>query len=937
MSTSPSPTGATPSESVLTLSRTTANGANADNADNTWEKKTLESERYVEINHEKKTALLGDESGKSIWASENTSSLNCDDVKYNYSPCSNTDTIGNGKADAPFNLRVGAAIGEGAENESTPVGAYVEDTLAALAGIHMHAGEEAKEETNIGTIEEINVGTNDDINDDTNTDTNADTNVDTNAEDAVGIRLGINERVCSGETPNIRGGSPRVRGFSTLGRAFGVDADNGNFPFIGGFDTDHCADYGESNWVNYNTNYGGNYGGNYGTNYAVNYVTSCGTSYGGNYGTNYAANYATSCGTNYSTNYGTNYGTNYATNYGTNYTTNYTTNCGTNYGRRFLPNHSQSLSLSPSAKNLPFHERGLLKTPPSGMYTFFRPNRKYELFKYNQQIKKGVKKSCPINEKYHKAKNEYTSNTGDVPPFKSANKYASCNCAILHKSMNTHKNENECTDIKQIHSDFIFLIIKYLYYERILPEANEVKRKISKYFPDCGVLNTNFVNICREDIHQRFLICKINPHEEEEEEEEKREKAYFRKTFNNENICIYLKDISKDFFINPNDDTESVLQYIPLLFIHIIDRFRLQSSDNNHKGGRYILAETLKHTGPYIFRTMKLGRIIHILQKCIDLNILSYYNNNIIPIFTSMAISKTYVSKMLVNETPDSKNHKENSITLIKDRIYRLLHSYSEDKTKGKGFSLSRLPLIYKNVYKESINIDQIGYSKLTEFINNELSDICFISTQHKFQCILMPLMENEQKHRDKNAKLKKEKQLKESLDYIKNYQWERCISYLHFSNYFRNKKREPQVKRAAPRDPIEQLINNSFLIKHKNYLDRTLKNGSDENVPLLLPLDVFNLPSSYDMYDTYHKSETYYSTNPSEDNSVIKCIDNMQSKCSILYDLEKCVSMDISIEESVNVNHMYHNYPSSYNVFHSLFNDTVEEIPIVDQHRMGI
>ncbi|KYN93076.1 hypothetical protein PRSY57_0022500, partial [Plasmodium reichenowi] len=134
---------------------------------------------------------------------------------------------------------------------------------------------------------------------------------------------------------------------------------------------------------------------------------------------------------------------------------------------------------------------------------------------------------------------------------------------------------------------------------------------------------------------------------------------------------------------------------------------------------------------------------IHILQKCIDLNILSYFNNNIIPIFTSMSISKTYVSKLHVNETPALKNHQENSINLIKSRISYLLYSFSEDKTKSKGFSLSRLPLIYKNVYKENINIDQIGYSKLTEFINNEMSDICYISTQHKFQCILLPVMED--------------------------------------------------------------------------------------------------------------------------------------------------------------------------------------------------
>ncbi|ANQ06873.1 Uncharacterized protein PCOAH_00011290 [Plasmodium coatneyi] len=869
MSNSPFPMGENPSQLGFTPACT------SENADvNLWERNNQQSERHIQMNHEKRGTFLGDESCKSVSTSDSRISLNCADVKYNYSSNSNKDTIEDMKVNAPFNFKAGATPGQSTdnENEHTHVGTYVEDTtLESLQRNYMHS------------------------NDDTNEETNDDTNTDTNAEDSVGGSLEAHEQASPGKTPNhIPDGSNNTAIFSTLGRTFGEDAGNDNFPLTGALDMENCADYGVS----------------YGTNYNMN----CSMNSAANYGSNYATN---------------NYANNYATNYATRYGTNYSVNCNTNYGSRF----------SPCVKNVPIHERGLLKTPPAGVYTFFRPNKKYEPLKYNNQIKKGVKKNGTINEKYHKAKNEYISSTGDVPLFKSANKYTSCNCAELHKSMHTGKEENVCIDIKQIHSDFIYLIVKYLYYERILPEANEVKRKISKYFPECAVLNTNFVNICREDTKQRFLISRINSHEEEdvEEEEDKRERAYFRKTFNNENICIYLRDISRDFFINPNDDTESVLQYIPLLFMHIIDRFRLQSSDNNHKGGRYILAETLKHTGPYIFRTMKLGRIIHILQKCIDLNILSYYNNNIIPIFTSMAISKTYVSKMLVNETPDSKNHKVNSITIIKDRIYRLLHSYSEDKTKGKGFSLSRLPLIYKNVYKESINIDQIGYSKLTEFINNELSDICFISTQHKFQCILMPLMENEQKHRDKNAKLKKEKQLKESLDYIKNYQWERCISYLHFANYARNKKTEPEVKRATPPDAIEQLINNSFLVKHKNYLDRTLKNGSDENVPLLLPLDVFNLPSSHDMYDTYHKSETYYSTNPTEDNSAIKCVDNMQSKCSILYDLRKCVSMDISIEESVNVNHMYQNYPSSYNVFHSLFKDTVEEIPIVDQQRMQI
>ncbi|CDU19686.1 hypothetical protein YYC_05772 [Plasmodium yoelii 17X] len=542
--------------------------------------------------------------------------------------------------------------------------------------------------------------------------------------------------------------------------------------------------------------------------------------------------------------------------------------------------------------------------------TLCKTYQKNDFMKINPNIKRGLKKKPNINEKYNKIKKDVLL-TSDLY-LKSFHKYYPCNCLNVYKEI--YKNTKyEISDLKQVHTDLIYLILKYLYYERILPEANEIKRKINKYFPDCAVLNNNFINICREDPYKKFEIYRSNAYEKDL----KKGKIIYKKPFNNENICIYLRGVPRDFFINPNDDNENISLYIPLIFIHIIDRFRIQSSDNNHKGGRYILAETLKHTGPYIFRTMKLGRIIHILQKCIDLNILSYFNNNIIPIFTSMSISKTYISKMHVNQTPALKNHKEQSINLIKNRIKSLLYSYSEDKSKTKGFSLSRLPLIYKNVYKENINIDQIGYSKLTEFINNEMSDICFISTQHKFQCILLPVMEDEQKHRDKNSKLKKEIEIKKSLDYIKKYQWERCITFLHTLHCLKSKHTNFELEYSIPsNNSIDELINDPFFCDNINLVSK------ESTPPLLLPLNVFNLPSSYDMYNSYFKSNSYYSKDENDDASAIQFLDTSQNKFDIICDFQKYENTNISIEEPININSMYVHSPSSYDVFNSLFND---------------
>lgn len=220
-------------------------------------------------------------------------------------------------------------------------------------------------------------------------------------------------------------------------------------------------------------------------------------------------------------------------------------------------------------------------------------------------------------------------------------------------------------------------------------------------------------------------------------------------------------------------------------------------------------------------------------------------------------------------------------------------------------------------MYKENINIDQIGYSKLTEFINNEMSDICFISTQHKFQCILLPVMEDEQKHRDKNSKLKKEIEIKKSLDYIKKYQWERCITFLHTLHCLKSKHTNFELEYSIPsNNSIDELINDPFFCDNINLVSK------ESTPPLLLPLNVFNLPSSYDMYNSYFKSNSYYSKDENDDASAIQFLDTSQNKFDIICDFQKYENTNISIEEPININSMYVHSPSSYDVFNSLFND---------------
>ncbi|VWU53231.1 conserved protein, unknown function, partial [Hepatocystis sp. ex Piliocolobus tephrosceles] len=218
-------------------------------------------------------------------------------------------------------------------------------------------------------------------------------------------------------------------------------------------------------------------------------------------------------------------------------------------------------------------------------------------------------------------------------------------------------------------------------------------------------------------------------------------------------------------------------------------------------------------------------------------------------------------------------------------------------------------------------------------------------------------------KYRYKNVKLKKETELKKCLDYLKKHQWERCISYLHTSIFLINKDTDFYLEYESSNNILEDLLNDCLFLEYKdktnynkNIYDRTIfekanyikadyenigyeKNGFEKNgysnVPLLLPLDVFNLPSSFDMYDSYYKSYTYCSTDENNDSSIIKFIDTSQNKFDTICDYQKCENSNIYIEDSIDINHMYSNFTSSYFVYHSLFNENMEDVSFVDQHQI--
>ncbi|KYN94040.1 hypothetical protein PRSY57_1438100, partial [Plasmodium reichenowi] len=187
------------------------------------------------------------------------------------------------------------------------------------------------------------------------------------------------------------------------------------------------------------------------------------------------------------------------------------------------------------------HENNIIRYPRFDMNAAPRVNRRSDFSRNTCHARRNLRRNI-MHERYNRIRREAPFNMDMYG--KNQNRNYSCNCLYIYR--NIYKNRYDVVDMKQVHTELIYLIIKYLYYERILPEANEIKRKINKYFPDCPILNNNFINICREDILNIFDIYKANS----QEKEDKKSKNYYKKTYNNENICIYLRGISRDYFIN---------------------------------------------------------------------------------------------------------------------------------------------------------------------------------------------------------------------------------------------------------------------------------------------------------------------------------------------------------------------------------------------------
>lgn len=556
-----------------------------------------------------------------------------------------------------------------------------------------------------------------------------------------------------------------------------------------------------------------------------------------------------------------------------------------------------------------------------------------------------------------------------------------CYCLTYYKEYCLHSSSK--TDANQIHCDILNIIILYLYQQQILPDVNELKRKINKYVPSCRVIIANFLKICENDHLNRFYICNFSKrqkyrhlHSQLQLQSDlqlpplEENKTIYRP----ENICIFLKGIPNVFLNEVDEDTDNITKYIPTVFIHLLDRFRFQNGNSIHKGGRYILAESLKQTGPYCFRVMALGRIIRILQKCFDLNILSYSNNNnIIPIFTSESVSQTYLTKIKMDKSPYLRYKKEQYTNLVKSRIKKLFKKFVENDYKfeesyKRGFALSVLPRAYKNTYGEDLNMEKLGYTKLNEFITNELSDVCYVSSEEKFQCKL--IINNGEKIREweREVKLQKHRETNYFLHYMRKCGWFNRISFFYSGQFYRSDIKdihtcnidtnyvwetlymaalyiENVMHRRSQEEETQWNKTNSlqrnaekYKVMEQNYLQMcgnpsspcNINNGvhrynkgrynEKKKVSILLPLDT-TLPSSYDGRTSYRNSPTYYCTAENEDTTTIKFLEP-QTEYDLIHDIKKNQGTDIHIEENITLYTIYKSAYVVYSSYHLLFDD---------------
>jgi OST-HTH Associated domain/OST-HTH/LOTUS domain len=109
----------------------------------------------------------------------------------------------------------------------------------------------------------------------------------------------------------------------------------------------------------------------------------------------------------------------------------------------------------------------------------------------------------------------------------------------------------------------------------------------------------------------------------------------------------------------------------------------------------------IKLTGPSDLNSLSLGKLCSFVQKALNLNILIYYK--------TLLIRNNQFDNSSQNASNEAKNAKK--ISTLKDQILTLL---VENKV---GLSLAQIPLLLKNKFKKSYNIQSLGFPKLKNLL----------------------------------------------------------------------------------------------------------------------------------------------------------------------------------------------------------------------------
>lgn len=109
----------------------------------------------------------------------------------------------------------------------------------------------------------------------------------------------------------------------------------------------------------------------------------------------------------------------------------------------------------------------------------------------------------------------------------------------------------------------------------------------------------------------------------------------------------------------------------------------------------------IKLTGPPELQPLSLGKLCSFVQKALNQNILIYYK--------TLLIKNNQFDAANSNASQEAKNGKR--VETIKEQIISLL------KENKNGLSLAQIPLMLKNKYKKTYNIQSLGFPKLKNLL----------------------------------------------------------------------------------------------------------------------------------------------------------------------------------------------------------------------------